>query len=290
MTDYAGVMLRVGELEIRTILDISSLHASVYDVFPDATPEAIEPHRAWLEPDALSVDGQRLVLPVQTYYVKTPQHRILIDTCVGCDKSNSEYRPWHMRRDESWLRRLAEAGAAPEQVDFVLCTHLHCDHCGWNTRLRDGRWVPTFPNASYVFSRAEHEAAAAAGGVTYEQSVRPIVEAGRAKLVDSDFAISELVSLEDTSGHTPGHVAVNLASRGRRATMTGDLIHSPIQCVYPEWSPVFDRDPKRAAAVRRRFLEKHADTDTWVLTAHFPPPSYGKVVSVGSGFRLRFAP
>ena len=115
------------------------------------------------------------------------------------------------------------------------------------------------------------------------------IEAGRADLVELDFALDDHVSLEDTTGHTPGHVAVNLASQGERAAMTGDLIHSPIQCVYPHWSPRFDRDPKKAAGTRRRFLEKHADTSTWVLTAHFPPPSYGKVVSEGDAFRFRYA-
>jgi glyoxylase-like metal-dependent hydrolase (beta-lactamase superfamily II) len=282
-------MLRIGELEVQNILDISGLHASIFEVFADATPAALDPHRSWLEPDALCPDSQRIVIPVQTYAVKTPQHRILIDTCVGCDKSNADYQPWHQRRDEGWLQRLADAGVHAEEVDYVMCTHLHSDHCGWNTRLRDGRWVPTFPNARYVFSKAEYEATAKAGGLPYQESVLPIVEAGRADLVELDFALDDHVSLEDTSGHTPGHVAVNLHSQGQRAAMTGDLIHSPIQCVYPHWSPRFDRDPIKAAVTRRRFLEQHADSDTWVLTAHFPPPSYGKVVSNADGFRFRYA-
>lgn len=282
-------MLKLGDIEVRSVLDISGKHASIFEFLPDASPEKLAPHRSWLEPTALCPETQRIILPVQTYYVKTPHHRILIDTCVGCDKNNPDYLPWHQRRDEGWLQRLAQAGVLPHEIDYVLCTHLHADHCGWNTRLRDGRWVPTFPNAKYVISSAEHDFSSTAGGVPYRESVLPIVQAGQAHLVDSDYALDDQVSLEDTSGHTPGHVAVNLTSQGQTGIMAGDLIHSPIQCVFPDWNCLYDEDPSKAAATRRRFLDKYADTDTWVLTAHFPPPSYGHIVRSGSGFRFRYS-
>jgi glyoxylase-like metal-dependent hydrolase (beta-lactamase superfamily II) len=176
----------------------------------------------------------------------------------------------------------------PEDIDYVFCTHLHSDHCGWNTRLRDGRWVPTFPNARYIFSKAEYAATAADGGAPFQQSVLPILEAGQAQLVELDYALDDEVWLEPATGHTPGHVVVNLKSEGRRAAMCGDLMHSPVQCPHPEWSPVWDRDPEAARITRRSFLERHCDTDTLVLTAHFPPPSMGRVVASGAAFMFRY--
>lgn len=281
-------MLRLGDLQIQPVLDITSLHAPISEVFLEATPDALAPYRHWLEPDALCPETQRIRLPVQAYLVRTRHHRILIDTCVGCEKAIPDAPSWHERTDASWLERLAAAGSRPEDIDYVFCTHLHMDHVGWNTRLRDGRWVPTFPNAKYVFSKPEYEAAASARGVPFQQSVLPVLEAGQAQIVALDFALDDQVWLEPTVGHTEGHVAVNLASNGRRAAMCGDLMHSPVQCPHPEWSPVWDRDPELARRTRRRFLEQHADTDTIVLTAHFPPPSMGRVVAHGRGFMFRY--
>ena len=281
-------MLQLGQIEVRSLLDISGLHAPIGEVFREATPEALAPYRHWLEPDALCPISQRIILPVQAYLVQTRHHRILIDTCVGCGKSIPDAPDWHQRSDTSWLTRLADAGLGPEHIDYVFCTHLHSDHCGWNTERRDGRWVPTFPNAKYVFSKLELEATAKAGGAAFEESVLPILEAGLAQLVELDFALDDEVWLEPATGHTEGHVVVNLKSNGRRAAMCGDLMHSPVQCPHPEWSPVWDRDPEAARRTRRSFLERHADTDTIVLTAHFPLPSIGRVVPHGSGFLFRY--
>ncbi|HSH07118.1 MAG TPA: MBL fold metallo-hydrolase, partial [Burkholderiales bacterium] len=179
-------------------------------------------------------------------------------------------------------------GVAPEDIDTVMCTHLHVDHCGWNTRLVDGRWVPTFPNARYLFARPEYEASAAGNSVVFRESVLPVMEAGQAVLVELDYEIEHGIHFEPTVGHTPGHVAVALASQGARGVMSGDLIHSPLQLAFPEWSPRADWDRALSAQTRRRFLEQHADSDTLVMTAHFPQPSMGQVVSAGNAFRFRY--
>jgi glyoxylase-like metal-dependent hydrolase (beta-lactamase superfamily II) len=280
--------MRLGQIEIQTLLDITGLHAPIREVFLEATPEALDPYRYWLEPDALCPISQRIAIPVQAYLVRTRHHRILIDSCVGCDKSIPDAPDWHQRTDSSWLARLAAAGLAPEDIDYVFCTHLHSDHCGWNTQLRDGRWQPTFPNAKYVFSKLEYEATARRGGACFEQSVLPVLEAGQAQLVELDFALDDEVWLEPALGHTEGHVVVNLKSGTRRAAMCGDLMHSPVQCPHPEWSPIWDRDAALARRTRRSFLERHAGTDTLVLTAHFPPPSFGRVVPRGNAFWFEY--
>ena len=170
----------------------------------------------------------------------------------------------------------------------MLCSHLHSDHCGWNTRLRDGRWVPTFPKARYVFSRREVEDAEARGDSAFAESVVPVLEAGQADLVDMDHALDDEVWLEPTPGHTPGHVAIRLASRGDEAVMCGDLMHFPIQCAHPEWKTDFDDDPVMACRTRRRFLEQSSESGAKVMTAHFPSPSVGHVRPKGEAFRFDY--
>ena len=145
----------VGDIQVQRIVELVQPFMSPRSMFPEATDEDVAAHRHWLEPHALCPTTGKLIMTVQAYLVRTARHTILIDTCVGCDKDNAWYAPWHRRTDAGWLDRLAAAGVAPADVDYVFCTHLHLDHCGWNTRLLDGRWVPTFPNARYVLSRTE---------------------------------------------------------------------------------------------------------------------------------------
>ena len=173
-----------------------------------------------------------------------------------------------MLKSDAWERGLAATGVRVEDIDYVMCTHLHVDHVGWNTRLEDGRWVPTFPKARYVFGEkefaywsAEH---AKAENPVMADSVLPIVEAGRADLVRTDMALDDHARLVPTPGHTPDHFSVEFG-RGAgaappAAVLTGDLIHSPLQARYPEMSMRADIDGAQAATTRRRFLECHCDT------------------------------
>ncbi len=280
---------RLGEIQIHRVLETEAPFLKPDEMFAEATPENIAPHRHWLEPRALCPRTGKLILPVQSYLLRTRHHTILIDSCVGNDKSFSWYKPWHRRRDGTWLANLAAAGVTPEEIDFVLCTHLHADHCGWNTRLVDGRWVPTFPRARYVFARQEYAHRESEGDTTFAENVLPVMEAGQAVLVDMDHALDDEVWLEPTPGHTPGHVAVPIASGGVEAVMTGDLIHSPLQCAHPEWNFLYDADPELAHLTRRAFLEDQCETGRLVLTAHFPSPSVGRVVPKDSAFDFCYA-
>ena len=196
-----------------------------------------------------------------------------------------------------FLGDLAALGLQPEDIDFVMCTHLHGDHVGRNTRLIGGRWVPTFPRARYVISRREldhwqnHNRMASADDYEecIDESVLPVVEAGQALLVNEDHAIDDEIWLEPLPGHTPGHYGVRLRSNGAEAIMIGDLMHSPVQCAEPDWRSGSDADPVQAREVRRRFLESHAETDRLVLTAHFPSPSIGHIRRQDRAFRFRYA-
>jgi glyoxylase-like metal-dependent hydrolase (beta-lactamase superfamily II) len=188
------------------------------------------------------------------------------------------------------MQGLKAAGVAPEDIDFVMCTHLHADHVGWNTRLDNGRWVPTFPNARYLFSRREYDYWAEEHKKNpidaFGDSVLPVVSANKAEFVTSEHGLDDHVRLAPTPGHTPDHFAVCLGRRGEAAVMTGDLIHSPLQARYPELAMRVDYDAKQAAATRRNFLERYCDTATLCCTMHFPSPSVGHIKRWGDGFRL----
>lgn len=283
--------LILGDVRIDRIEESRDLGNLPHEDFPDATPEAIAPYLEWLEPAAIDPASGRTIMPVQTYLVRTAHHTILLDTCVGNHKNHPSAPVWNRRTDYTLPEDVAAAGVRPEEVDIVLCSHLHLDHAGWNTRLENGRWTPTFPNARYLFNRDEldfAEAEARKGDSVYGESVQPVLEAGLGEVVAKDFVLDDNVRLEPTEGHTPGHVATWLSSNGRRAAMCGDLIHAPFQLPHPEWSPVYDWDPAMAAATRRRFLESVADTDVVVLTQHFPAPSMGRVFARGDGFGFRY--
>ena len=280
--------INVGDISVQRILEWEGPVFVPEKFFPDATPDALAPHRHWLEPKALDPETGMLILPFQSYLVRTKHHTILIDTCIGCGKNVPHRAAWSNRTDQTWLHNLAAAGVSPEQIDYVFCTHLHVDHCGWNTSFVDGAWVPTFPNASYIFAEVEYAAAEAGNTPIFQESVLPVIEAGKAKLVGTDFALDDQVWLESTPGHTAGHVAVHLSSNGERAVMCGDLIHSPVQCVHPEWGPFVDLEPELAHKTRRHFLASNAESGRLVLTAHFPSPSMGHFVAEGDAFRFDY--
>jgi glyoxylase-like metal-dependent hydrolase (beta-lactamase superfamily II) len=286
--------LTVGDVAIAAIIEREGPWRRPEDYFPQVPAETLAARLAELEPNLFDAASGMLPITFQSFLVRTPHHTVLIDTCVGEDKTDRwpEFVDYPKR---PWLDNLHAAGVTVDQIDFVLCTHLHVDHVGWNTRLVDGRWVPTFPNARYVFARREYEHWESAGGdwldhggAPFHDSVLPIVEAGRAVLVDDDHAIDDTIYLTPSPGHTPGHVCVNVASNGAHALFTGDMMHHALQCLEPGWSTRFCSDPDLAAATRRAVLGRCADTGTMVLPAHFPAPTAGHVVGHGDAFRFKF--
>lgn len=286
--------LSLGDITISRIVESDDPHLVAPTVFPDWNEDAIRRHLDWLVPRHLDPDGDRLVIIIQGFLIKTPHHTILVDVCGGNDKerhgSHFHQRQWH------WLETLAAAGAKPGDIDFVMCTHMHVDHVGWNTRLVDGRWVPTFPNARYIFARTEWEhwqkLAADTGlprtGNYIEDSVLPIVEAGRATMVECDHAIDDTVWLEPLPGHTPGAIGIHLASAGQEAILCGDLMHHMIQCHQPDWSTNFCTDQAAARITRRAFLERHADTGMLIFPTHFPGPTAGRIETTAEAFAFRY--
>ncbi len=284
--------LEIGNVAITSIVERDGPWRRPEEMFPAYDPDAGRRHLAELDPEVFDPVSGRLVITYRTYVVRTPKHTILVDTCTGEDKG---YAPPMDFPKQPWLDGFRDAGLAFDQIDYVFCTHLHIDHCGWNTVLRDGRWVPTFPNAQYVFHKREYaawEEATKRGetppGNVWRYNCEPVVAAGQALLVDDDFQLDDTLSLTPTPGHSPCHYCVNIRSGGRRAVITGDLMHHALQCREPDWSTIFDWDRVQAARSRRRFLSEVAGTDTLVLPIHFPHPTVGRVEADGDRFRYRF--
>ena len=261
--------------------------------------DLLERHLSWLVPDHYSPEHDRLVTSVHSWLIRTDRHTILVDSCAGNHKERPGFARFH-QLDTPYLARLRAAGAAPQDIDIVLCTHLHADHVGWNTMLRDGRWVPTFPNARYLFSRTENEIgnldrnpAAEADpqrNRAYRDSVLPVIEAGQAMLLDGAHAIDDALLIEPAPGHTPGHVILKLADRGRHAVVCGDVIHHPLQVYAPHWNSGFCELPDEARATRRRVLEHCAEHKALLFPVHFGAPHVAAIEQAGEAFALRFVP
>ena len=283
-----SMSFKIGDLTIQRIIEQEGAFLPALETLPGLTPEVLAENRHWLAPKALDAQDT-LIFCFQSYVVRTPHHTILVDSCVGNDKPRPTRPQWNMKSDDRFMKGLAAAGFRVEDIDFVMCTHLHVDHVGWNTKLENGRWVPTFPKARYVFSEKEYNHWAGENAKTpvptFGDSVLPIVEAKRAELVRDDHQLGDHVRLMPTPGHTPGHVAIGFGRDGDDAVMPGDLMHSPLQTRYPELSARFDTDMAQAAKTRRSFLERYCDTKTLCCTAHFPSPSAGKIKRWDDGFR-----
>jgi glyoxylase-like metal-dependent hydrolase (beta-lactamase superfamily II) len=275
--------IQIGSIIIQRVVEQEGPFFDALQFFPTLTNELLAENRAWLKPTFLDAED-KLVLCIQSYLVQTPDHNILIDSCVGNHKPRPTRAFWHMLTSDRYEKNLAACGLNAGDIDFVMCTHLHPDHVGWNTRLENGRWVPTFPKARYMFADRElafwivrqKEDPAACPWVT--DSVLPIVAAERADIVKSTHAFDDLVALIPTPGHTIDHYSVRVGKPGADALITGDMIHSPLQARYPELSARPDYDGKQAAETRRKVFGQICDTSTLVCTAHFPSPSIGRLV------------
>ena len=273
---------QIGDVHITRVEE--RIHGVVRDTLvPGITNADLEAHRSWAAP-YFSGSGKMLV-SVHTFVVRDGERTIVVDTCSGAEPE----RP--LRGDPEFLGRLEAAiEGGPGAVDTVLCTHLHFDHVGWNTRIEAGVRVPTFPRARYLFARAELDALREDdhSGVL-EPAVLPLLEAGLVDLVEMDHQITPNIRLVPTPGHTPGHVSVAIESGDAQAVITGDIMHTPLQVALPDLtaSP-FDSHPNRATETRKRFLDERQDTACLLLGTHFPPPTAGFVR--GAGADRRFEP
>lgn len=278
---------KIGNVTITRVVELESLGGSRF-ILPDATRDACLNYD-WLQPHFMDDKGN-LLMSVQALVVDTGARRILVDTCIGNDKERNVPAWSHLQTQ--FLQNLGAAGYEPDTIDTVLCTHLHVDHMGWNTMLVDDQWVPTFPNARYLFAETEWEhwkanEDEAVYGPVLGDSVRPVLDAGLVDLVDMDHQVCSEVCLEPTPGHNPGHVSIHIRSGGAQALITGDCIHHPVQMSRTDWCSSADVDQAQGQRTRASLLERYVDEAVLVIGTHFATPTAGHVKHLeGGGYYL----
>ncbi|MBA8924831.1 glyoxylase-like metal-dependent hydrolase (beta-lactamase superfamily II) [Kutzneria viridogrisea] len=285
----------LGEVEITRVFEQRTAAMPRESVFPDSA-QHWQDNRDLLVPDFWQPDTDQVLFSMQTWVLRSGGRTILVDTGIGNNKERP-YMPLFAHLDTDYLGNLARAGVRPEDVDVVVCTHVHGDHVGWNTRLVDREWVPTFPNARYVFSRADFDywnpdnARTTRSGRrmqnVFEDSVAPVHRAGQTVLWEEQYEIDGALRLTPAPGHTPGSAVLTLRSGTDQAVFVGDMLHSPVQLAVPDCGPSFDEAPAQAADTRRRVLGWAADNTALVLPAHFPGTGAAEVRRAGTGFAVQ---
>jgi glyoxylase-like metal-dependent hydrolase (beta-lactamase superfamily II) len=280
---------RVGDVKVFSIPEVVSFDDDINVLLPNATPELVLKY-PWLQPHYATPEG-RMIINFQGFVVKAGGRNIVVDTCIGADRQREYDVFCNLKSD--YMEDLKSIGVTPDNVDTVLCTHLHFDHVGWNAQRLNNRWVPTFPKARYLFGRIEYQhwmglyrTKGYHDLLHVEECVMPIIEAGLVDLIEMEHQINEEISLEPTPGHTPGHVSVRIRSRGEQAIITGDMLHTPLQIAVPDWIGNFDMDRALAAQQRARFVKASADKPLLVIGSHFPQPTAGHIVSDGDSWRF----
>jgi glyoxylase-like metal-dependent hydrolase (beta-lactamase superfamily II) len=280
---------KIGDVEVARIVEVNAFEDDMQMLLREGTPQFVQQY-GWLAPHFATRAG-RMLISFQCFVLSSRDRRVMIDTCIGADRKR-EFEVF-CNLKTTFLEDLTAAGFAPQTINTVLCTHLHFDHVGWNTRLLDGRWVPTFPNARYLFGRREWEhwqhLRRTNGYHDMEHlvdAIDPVLEAGLAEFIDADYQLTDEVSLFPTPGHTPGHVSVRIASRGEEAVITGDMMHHPIQFAVPDLPANFDMDKDQGARTRRAFMERFQDRKALIIGSHFCDPTSGWIERDGAAWKL----
>jgi glyoxylase-like metal-dependent hydrolase (beta-lactamase superfamily II) len=274
----------LGGARIRQVTELARWPFPAEGLFPEVTADQVAVASGELGPAFVDETTQDLILAIHTYVVELGEATIVVDTGNGNGRDRPNLLPHHMF-DTDYLD-LLEATVDLGKVTVVINTHLHPDHCGWNTRMSQGAWVPTFPNATYVFNGKELAALqalvtnGAANGVEedlirmYDDSIRPVLEGSRYETFNGEHVLanSEWTSVVAVTspGHTVGHSVIEVRSGQATAVMSGDIIHHPIQLIHPELTQAGDSDPGTAAQARTDLLARCTTGDVQLLPSHFP--------------------
>ena len=272
----ANLAVQSKRISIHRIVDLDLFAIPLETIFPDGRIAALNPFAEALADRHVDFAAGKVLLTIQSHLLRFGGKTVLIDTCVGEHKARPLRPEWNQRSATGYLANLAAAGCAPQDIDIVMCTHLHADHVGWNTRLESGRWVPTFPNARYVMSQREidqrtQEAAdsPAANHGSFQDSILPILNAGLAQVQKPGDRIVDDALIVDLAGHAPGQIGLDVAAgRDAHFLFCGDAIHSPVQVFWPDWSSGFCLDRVQAAQTRRALLRRAADEDLRLVPGH----------------------
>jgi glyoxylase-like metal-dependent hydrolase (beta-lactamase superfamily II) len=288
---------RIGDIIVSRVEEWSGGFSSADYLFAGYEDEEWKRREPEFVPDFYKRDEGLIFGVLQSWVIDTGKERILFDTGAGNDKERPGI-PIFGGLQTDFLDRLVASGYQPEDIDTVVCSHLHIDHVGWNTRLVEGAWRPTFANARYVMPTADRdywdpgndgekptEQGAFVNAGVFEDSVEPIMAAGRAEWVGDGFEIAPGISLAARPGHTPGQMALDVTSGDHVALFVGDILHHPMQVHRPDWNSRFCEDPQQARESRRAVLEQAADRDALLVPAHFGGEHLIRVAREGAGFR-----
>lgn len=280
---------QIGEVQIIQLVEL--VENKLFNSFiTKATKENVKKIN-WLRPHFADEQGN-LKANVQSFLVKSSGKNILVDTCNGNEKERPNVPEWSNLQTD-FLSKFKNIGIDLGDIDFVICTHMHFDHVGWNTCRQNGQWIPTFSNAKYIFSKGEYEywnqkpeneIVDDFNGI--DDSITPIIEAGQALLVEDDYVIDQNIRLISTPGHTPHHVSIAIESDSQKATISGDVIHHPCQMVNPNWTTEADTYPEQTVATRERFLNEIKDTHILLVGSHFANPVAGYIKSQNDELRF----
>lgn len=277
---------QIGDVTVTKIVELTSASLGEY-ILPDATAAELQKIQ-WIGPFVDS--DSRMVLSFHSLIVQSADRLVIVDTCIGNEKTRN-YPRWNQMQT-SFRGDLQEAGFQEHAFDTVLCTHMHVDHVGWNTYRDDDQWLPTFKNARYLYAREEWEhwqvESQEEYGPVIEDSVQPIFDLGLADLVESTHQVSDEIQLVPTPGHTPGHVSVYIRSRGEEAIITGDIFHHPCQIAHPTWCATADSDQEAALRTRQTFLAEYSDRPILCIGTHFAGVTAGRLVIDGDTYRLDY--
>lgn len=269
-------MLSFGPALMTTIGDLDPFALPIDLLFPGRNVETLRPHETVLAPHHVNFDNGQILLGIQSHLLQIGTLNVLIDTCIGEHKQRPRRTDWHERAATGYIERLAAVGLSPDDIDIVLCSHLHADHIGWNTRLANGRWVPTFPKARYLIGRREFDQWHAEEEKTpgshnhgsFADSVMPLIEASCVEFVDEGFSLCDGVNLIALPGHTEGQIGLCLCHQQKQAFFCADAIHTPVQVFEPDWASRFCSNPQAAIATRRSLLSQAAEADALLIPAH----------------------
>ncbi len=269
----------VGSAEIFS-LNIATVQRSfeqVAEIFPSVPTSELE--GAF---QSGSTGDKGMVWAFNAALIRLPDHCLLIDTGFGFTSGG---------QGVGMLQLITEAGISADEITAVVITHGHGDHVGG--LVEEGR--PTMAHARLVITKAEHrfymegEAARTMG----EESIRAQTAgfsayADRTDRIDSDGEIAAsgdtAVRAIQASGHTPGHIGLEILSEGQRFWLLVDTLHAPFQLEHPDWAPRYDRDPDQARSTRINLLKRAAEEQIPVMLYHFPFPGVGMVRAAGDGF------
>ncbi|MFT6676938.1 MAG: glyoxylase-like metal-dependent hydrolase (beta-lactamase superfamily II) [Sulfitobacter sp.] len=285
-------MIRIGRFEIERVEEVMLREPKA--LFSQWDESRVDEIRDWFVGDYYDPEDGSFATSIHTWLVRDGDTTILIDTCGGNDKPRPASPRFDML-DLPFLDRLAAKGVPPESVDYVLLTHLHVDHVGWNTKLENGTWVPTFPNAKYVMTQIERDwrdpergAKGKAEAPTYPftDSVKPILDSAvEVEIVQGD-EIGYLPGIDfvPVPGHAPGMMGIKLQDGDEQALFIADVMHQPIQVYNPAWSSKYCESPEMATKTRANILEHAAETGCLILPAHFGGSHCGYIRRKGTGY------